>query len=117
MRQIIELVAILGAILASVLVLIGSGQSVAAPLDERQTLMLLGSAGGCAVLAFGLLYSTLMVLWVLITRGPKAIGWVDPWQCRSFTAWVNHEWSFFGVGGRQEGWRFCGLEVAYAGNL
>lgn len=52
-----------------------------------------------------------------LIRGRAAVKWVLPNRCRSFSAWLAYEWNFIGKGGRHQGERLLGLEVAMQGEL
>ncbi len=57
------------------------------------------------------------LLITLATRGPKAVSWRRPRECRDFAGWFAFSWDFFGNGGRQAGARLFGLEFAWTGAL
>ena len=48
-------------------------------------------------------------------RGPQAVGFVRPSECRNTGAWRWATWRFYGKGGLQEGIRFLGFEIALRG--
>lgn len=89
-----------------------------ASLDSgRSMLLVLASVGAVAV---GVLWSSVLLLHSLhvrVTRGAGFTGWTRPSQCRSLSSWLSHDWSFYSKGGRQEGMRVLGFEIAFAGPL
>ena len=52
-----------------------------------------------------------------LMRGRAAVKWVLPNRCRSFNTWLACEWNFIGNGGRHQGERLLGFEVALQGEL
>lgn len=52
-----------------------------------------------------------------ITRGHKALGYAAPTECQTFRRWMWDSWYYPSSKGRQEGFRFFGLEVAVKGQI
>lgn len=119
MRQICLFISVLCAAVASVAVLLIAqrGFPSAEALGTQQTLLLILGIAAVVAVTFGATQFLTLTLAVLITRGPSAIGWVSPENCRNLLSWFSHEWRFVGREGLQEGWRFCGVEVSLKGTL
>jgi hypothetical protein len=120
MKQVCELLSIIGGVAIGVLswlYLTLYAGLVPSELSHLQLTLWFGGIGLLMLASIATVQALLLALLVLVSRGPKAIGWVDPAECRNFGSWVSHQWRFFGVGGQQEGFRFLGLEVAFVGNL
>jgi hypothetical protein len=58
-----------------------------------------------------------LALLVVLQRGTAALDWCRPAECTDFGSWCAHSWDFFGKGGRHQGVRCFGLELALKGNL
>lgn len=68
-----------------------------------------------AIVLGNIAHAMILAFTVMSVRGVQSIGWVGLAECRDLASWLSFEWNFFGAGGRQEGIRFCGLEVAVQG--
>jgi len=86
---------------------------------DLTTVTLLAILTSVAVTAVGaaILVQTLVLLaLVYATRGERAIEWCSPSECLSFESWCAYSWSFYGAGGRHEGFRLFGLGIALQGD-
>lgn len=80
-------------------------------------LVVLGWIGAAAAVVYCASRLLLAAAAVRLRRGPGYVAWVRPSECTSFSAWLTSDWRFFGKGGQQEGTRFLGVEIAFAGTL
>jgi hypothetical protein len=89
-------------------------------LHSASTIQALGDLVLCAcvaILVFASINIIVLAACALSVRGPQAVRWRRIRDCRNFAAWICLQWDFFSIGGRHEGVRFCGLEVAVKGFL
>ncbi len=119
MRRLAEFIGLAGGVALATLVFVHGVLSV--PVDAKPSFWAIG-AGLMGVLALGMfacsmLQAAVCTLFVLFLRGPKALGWVRPAQCRSMGLWLSSQWRFPGHGGVHEGFRLLGFEVALQGTL
>lgn len=114
MRTLLNTVSMLLAMLAACSTLL---ELMPPPGTHRSALLVLALVAGAAVVA---LWSSALLLHsvhVRLARGPGFVAWAQPSACTSWGSWLSHHWSFFSEGGRQEGLRLLGIEIAFSGRL
>ena len=86
-------------------------------LGEWTMLGAMFAIAAAALFAFSFTRLLALACAVRLMRGRVAVKWVLPNRCCSFSSWLAYEWNFIGKGGRHQGERLIGLEVALQGDL
>ena len=85
--------------------------------ESLNTPMFLLSLAVGAFVTYHVAMVAVLALMVGCTRGWAALGYAPRQECQTLSRWMWDSWYYPSSKGRQEGFRFFGLEVAVKGQI